>query len=93
MELTEGIITAIITGAVMLVGNFLMYAKKSREDDAKQQVWEARIEARMDALETKIDEAVHRIDEHNGLVDKFREVSNNFNVAIAELRTELKMKG
>lgn len=87
------IIVAIITGLCAVIGNALMYAKKSREDDVKQQVWQTKIEGRLDALEGKIDEAVHRIDEHNGLVDKFREVSSNFNVAIAELRTEMKMKG
>lgn len=88
----ESIIVAIITGICAVIGNFFMYEKKTREDDAKQQVWQARIEARLDALDSKIDEAVHRIDEHNGLMDKFREVSSNFNVAIAELRTELRMK-
>lgn len=90
--LTESIIVAIITGVFAVIGQYLIARENKRKSDTEQAVKDALLEQRLDNLEGKLDEAISRIDEHNGLADKFREVSQNFNVAIAELRTELKLK-
>lgn len=75
--------TAVIVALIGLVGSVwgqYIIAKKNRtEDDAKQQVRDALMEARLDSIEKKIDE-------HNGYAKKFEEVA----VSLAELRTELK---
>ena len=89
----QSIIVALITGICAVVGQWLIARENKRKSDTEQAVKDALMEQRLDTLEAKLDEAVRRIDEHNGMVDKFREVSSNFNVAIAELRTELHTRG
>lgn len=78
----ESIIVAIITGLCAVIGQYMIYLKNKRESDARQQVRDAKTDMRLDAIETKLDE-------HNGYAKKFEEVA----VALAELRTELKLKG
>ena len=75
------IIVAVITGICSVAGQYMIYLKNKRESDARQQVRDAKTDMRLDAIETKLDE-------HNGYAKKFEEVA----VAIAELRTELKLK-
>lgn len=91
MIIETAVITAIITGLCGVIGQYMMLQKSKREEDAKQQVKDALMEARLDRLEEKLDAAIDRIDEHNGLADRFKDACNSFNVIIAELRTELKM--
>jgi hypothetical protein len=74
-----------------VLGQYLIARDNKRKSDTERAVREAKIDMRLDNLESKFDEAIARIDEHNGLADRFKDACNSFNVIIAELRTELNM--
>ena len=75
------IVVAIITGVCSVVGQWLIASKNRREDETKQAVKDALMEARLDSIDKKLDE-------HNGYAQRFEEVA----VSLAELRTELKLR-
>ena len=76
------VIVAIITGLCSVVGQWIIARKNKREADTEQAVKDALLTERLDRLEAKVDE-------HNGYAKRFEEVA----VSLAELRTELKLKG
>ena len=78
----ESIIVALITGACAVAGQYLIARENKRKSDVERAVRDARTDETLGRLEAKVDE-------HNGYAKRFEEVA----VAIAELRTELKMKG
>lgn len=78
----ESIIVAIITGVCAVAGQYLIARENKRKADVERAVRDAHTEEILQRLEAKVDE-------HNGYAKRFEEVS----VALAELRTELKMKG
>lgn len=78
----ESIIVAIITGVCAVIGQWLIAKENKRKSDVERAVRDAHTEEILQRLEAKVDE-------HNGYAKRFEEVS----VAIAELRTELKMRG
>lgn len=78
----ESIIVALITGACAVIGQYLIARENKRKADTEQAVKDAKMELRLDNIEKKLDE-------HNGYAAKFEEVA----VSLAELRTELKLKG
>lgn len=73
------VLVAIITGVCSVIGQWLITLKNRREDETKQAVKDALMEARLDSIDKKLDE-------HNGYAKRFEEVA----VSLAELRTELK---
>ena len=79
---TVAIVVALIGMVGSVWGQWLISRKNRREDDAKQAVKDALMESRLDSIEKKLDE-------HNGYAKRFEEVA----VSLAELRTELKLKG
>lgn len=77
----QSIIVAIITGACAVLGQWLIARENKRKSDMERAVRDAHVEEQLSRLETKVDE-------HNGYAKKFEEVA----IAIAELRTELKLR-
>ena len=73
------VIVAIITGLCGVVGQWLISKKNRKEDETRREVERALTQAKLDAIEMKVDE-------HNGYAKRFEEVA----VSLAELRTELK---
>ena len=78
----QSIIVAVITGAFAVIGQWIIARENKRKSDTEQAVKDAVMQQRLDTIDAKLDE-------HNGYAKRFEEVA----VAIAELRTELKLKG
>ena len=78
----ESILVAVITGVFAVIGQYLIARENKRKSDTEQAVKDALMAQRLDTIETKLDE-------HNGYAKRFEEVA----VSLAELRTELKIKG
>lgn len=80
----EGIVIALITGILAVVGSYMgnvaVSRKKSREDAIRDAEREARQAVRLDRLEKKVDE-------HNGYAKKFEEISKD----IAVIKTEVEI--
>ena len=75
----ESIIVAVITGFCAVLGQWIIANKNRKEDETRREVERALTQAKLDAIEMKVDE-------HNGYAKRFEEVA----VSLAELRTELK---
>lgn len=73
------VLVAIITGVCSVIGQWLIARKNREEEETRQAVKDALMEARLDSIDKKLDE-------HNGYAKRFEEVA----VSLAELRTELK---
>lgn len=82
--MTEGIIIAIITGVLAVlgtyVGNVSITRKKSRQDAIRDAMKEQKLADRLDRLEKKVDE-------HNGYAQKFEEIGND--IAIIKTKVEI----
>lgn len=88
MEL-ESILVAVITGVCAVIGQWLIARENKRKSDTEQAVKDALMAQRLDSIEGKLDEQAARITEHNNYGKRFEEVA----VSLAELRTELKLRG
>lgn len=76
------VIVALVTGICSVVGQYLIARANKEKQDTEQAVKDALMAQRLDSIDKKLDE-------HNGYAKRFEEVA----VSLAELRTELKMKG
>lgn len=84
--MTEGVLVAIITGLLAVVGTYVgnvsLARKKSREDAVRDARKEQRLVDRLDRLEKKVDE-------HNNYGKKFGEIQND----IAIIKTKIEILG
>lgn len=84
--MSEGVIVAIITGVLAVLGSYMgnvaITRKKSREDAIRDAKNEQRLTDRLDRLEQKVDE-------HNGYAKKFEDIGKD----IAEIKTKVEILG
>lgn len=88
MEISEGIIIAVITGVFAVLGNWII----SRKDKADQITQQAVLNERMSNKLVEIVNAIqqiknedipemkHRLDEHNGYAEKFGDIQKDIAV-------------
>lgn len=84
--MTEGIVVALITGILAVLGSYMgnvaISRKKSREDAVRDAKNEQKMADRLDRLEKKVDE-------HNGWGEKFGDIKKD----IAEIKTKVEILG
>lgn len=82
--LTEGVLIAIITGVLAVLGSYMgnvsISRRKTREDAIREAKREQELKDRLDRLEKKVDE-------HNGYAQKFETISKD----IAVIKTEIEI--
>lgn len=87
--MTEGIVIAIITGLLAVLGSYMgnvaISRRKAREDAIRDAERETRQAMRLDIIEKKLDE-------HNGYAEKFGEIGKDI-TAIKKDIEYLKRKG
>lgn len=74
--IADSIIVAIIAGVCSVIGNALIYRKKSQEDAIADAQREQRQLDRLDRIDEKMETLEKKVDIHNGYAEKFGDITN-----------------
>lgn len=83
--MSDAVIVALITGVCAIFGQWLVGQSQSKQQKADEAVRDARIEDRIQAVETKLDT-------HNGYAQKISEIQTDIAVIKNDIKTLYRTK-